>query len=216
MSASTDRQTFRETVALVAEKAKARLPEAVNGRIEAAARLVVNGDVEPLEDGSITVGGSDPTRYYRLTGQACTCTDFVQGKAPDGWCKHRIAAGIHKRVQELLPAEKEPDAVASSDTTPLYEAPASVNCHLTISGRQVQLTLRGHDEQAVLTRLEALLARYPVAQPPAPQTASPGQSAAPITDWCPVHQVRMKLTTKNGQSRWSHYDETAGRWCKGR
>ena len=56
MTTSTDRQTFRETVAAVADKAKAKLPEQVNGRIEAAARLVINGDVEPLEDGSIKVG----------------------------------------------------------------------------------------------------------------------------------------------------------------
>lgn len=103
MHTSTDRQHFRETVAVVAAKARGKLPASVNGRIESAARLVVSGDVEPLEDGTIKVNGSDPTRWYHLVGTACTCTDFVQGKAPEGWCKHRIAAGIHKRVHEMLP-----------------------------------------------------------------------------------------------------------------
>ena len=112
----TPRELFRETVALVAEKARAKLPQHVNGRIEAAARLVINGDVEPQGDGSRTVGGSDPTRYYRLVGQACTCTDFSQGKAPAGWCKHRIAAGIQKRVHELLPLPPEPAGVSLRQT----------------------------------------------------------------------------------------------------
>ena len=53
MSTSTARQSFRETVALVAARAKERLPEAVNGRVESAARLVLLHDVEPQEDGSM-------------------------------------------------------------------------------------------------------------------------------------------------------------------
>src|SRR5262245_61579467 len=162
MTTSTARQTFRETVALVAAKAKDKLPQAVNGRVESAARLVVNGDVEVLADGTIKVGGSDPTRWYHLVGPTCTCTDFVQGKAPDGWCKHRIAAGIEKRVRELLPQADQVDNCPLETPTPLPEAPASANCHLTIAGRQVQVTLRDTDEQRLLQRLTALLAQYPV------------------------------------------------------
>ena len=81
-----DHQTYRETVAQVAEKARAILPVSVNGRVESAVKLVLAGYVEPQADGSIKVGSSDPTRYYVLTGQACICTDFTQGKAPEGWC----------------------------------------------------------------------------------------------------------------------------------
>jgi hypothetical protein len=220
MTVPTDRTTFRATVAAVAEKAKARLPQAVNGRIEAAARLVINGDVEPLNDGSVKVGGSDPTRWYHLVGPTCTCTDFVQGRAPSGWCKHRIAAGIHKRVQELLPQAPEPedirvnpnnsplpeDITVNSKNSPLPEAPASVNVRLTIAGREVQWTLRDQDEARLARRLEALLARYPVPQP-APQAASQGEG------WCAVHQVQMKRTTKDGRSWWSH--KTQDGWCKG-
>jgi len=49
MAAASERQQYREIVAVVTAKAKAILPATVNGRVEAAARLVVNGDVEPLE-----------------------------------------------------------------------------------------------------------------------------------------------------------------------
>jgi hypothetical protein len=105
MAAPTDRQTFRETVALVVEKAQARLPEAVNGRIESAVRIVLMQDVAPQDDGSILVGSStDPLKVYRLVGTTCECQDFAYGKAPAGWCAHRIAAGIQKRVEELLAA----------------------------------------------------------------------------------------------------------------
>ena len=41
------------------------------------------------------------SRWYRLVGTTCDCQDFTRGQAPEGWCQHRIAAGIHKRVQEL-------------------------------------------------------------------------------------------------------------------
>ena len=47
MTTPPARQTFRETVAQVAEKARARLPQAVNGRIESAVQLVLLQDVRP-------------------------------------------------------------------------------------------------------------------------------------------------------------------------
>jgi hypothetical protein len=80
-----------------------------------------------------------------------------------------------------------------------------VNCHLLIAGRQVQLTLRGTSEVDVLARLEQVLQRYPLPEAPAPEAATV----------CPVHQVPMRQTTKDGRTWWSH--RTAeGQWCKGR
>jgi hypothetical protein len=88
-STLTPRQTFRETVALVAAKAKEKLPQTVNGRIESAVKLVLASDVTPQADGTILVGSSsDALKTYRLVGTTCECQDFVHGKAPDGWCQH--------------------------------------------------------------------------------------------------------------------------------
>jgi hypothetical protein len=141
MTASTDRPTFRALVADVAARAKARLPEQVNGRIESAVELVLVQDVTVQADGSILVGSStDPLKTYRLVGTTCECPDFTRGQAPDGWCQHRIAAGIQKRVQELLPPEPvpvdpetmpkpfpanddEPVPAAPAETVPQPEAP---------------------------------------------------------------------------------------------
>ena len=82
-----DPQTFRQTVALVAAKARERLPISVNGRIESAVKLVLAHDVEPQADGTILVGSSsDPLKVYRLEGHTCDCADFP--RAPQGWCKH--------------------------------------------------------------------------------------------------------------------------------
>ena len=228
-SPTPDRQTYRALVAQVAERAKEKLPQAVNGRVESAVKLVLQGDVELQEDGSITVSSSsDPLKTYRLEGHTCTCQDFERGQVPEGWCQHRIAAGIHKRVQELLPAPAPVEASAEVPATvqaTLPEAPASVNVRLTISGRDVQLTLRDTDEARLLARLEEVLQRFPLPQAPAPP-ASPGQLSAAqhnaaamhrkVTDFCPIHNVAMQENTKDGRRWFSHYDETAGRWCKGR
>lgn len=243
MSPSTDRQTFRDVVAQVAEKARAKLPPAVNGRIESAVKLVLLHDVMPQPDGSILVGSSrDPLRSYLLQGSGCECQDFTRGKAPDGWCQHRIAAGLHKRVTQLLatppvpvvpervpepfpdndpePAPEMP--VPESPAVPLPEAPASVNCHILLEGRQVQLTLRDSDEARLLERLQAVLAQYPVPQPP-PQASSPltpqQHNAAAmhkrITDFCQIHNVAMQLNQKDGRS-WHSHRLPEGGWCKGK
>jgi hypothetical protein len=85
----TARQTFRATVAEVAARAKERLPVAVNGRVESAVRLVLQGEVLLCGDGTVEVGSSsDPMKVYHLQGTACECQDFTQGKAPNGWCQH--------------------------------------------------------------------------------------------------------------------------------
>jgi hypothetical protein len=209
MAPPTDRQQYRELVAQVAEKAKARLPQAVNGRIEGAVKLVLMGDVMPQDDGSIQVGScTDPTKVYTLSGQACTCKDFTDGKAPEGWCRHRIAAGIAKRVGELLPQPAAAEKITPQDpVTPLPEAPASVNCHLVIMGRQVQLTLRDSDESQLLARLEAVLQRFPLPDPP---SSGSGQDKG----WCHKHNLPMKLNhSKDGRMWYSH--KTDQGWCKG-
>ena len=225
------RSAFRATVAEVAARAKDKLPTSVNGRIESAVKLVLMHDVEPQDDGSILVGSStDALKVYRLEGQSCTCQDFERGQAPEGWCQHRIAAGIQKRVLSLmrkpstaplLPEGMEPwpdtapEPVPQSPTgetepvagipvaTPLPEAPASVNVRVTIGGREVQWTLRDTDESRLAARLEALLARYPAPQPASPQ----GQDATPQ---CPEHGA-----LRQGKRGWfcpTKLDDDT--WCK--
>ena len=183
-------------------------------------------DIEPQDDGSILVGSStDALKVYRLVGTTCECQDFTRGQAPEGWCQHRIAAGIARRVQERLapPVPVEPDMVpeAFPDNDPeepatpaspalpptLPEAPASVNVRLTIDGRECQLTLRDTDEGRLLQRLSAVLAQYP--QTPA---RTQGEGEAPA---CQYHGP-MKASTKAPGTFFCTKKHFDGSYCRER
>jgi hypothetical protein len=115
-SLATDRQLYRETVASVASRAKAAMPEALHGRIDAGQKLVLAGDVELLPDGRAQVASQSngATSYYVVNGE-CSCKDFP--KALDGWCKHRLGAAIHKRVRQAL-AIADVQRAAPQDNAP--------------------------------------------------------------------------------------------------
>ncbi len=170
MITSSDRQQFRELVAEVATRAKGILPQETNGRVESAVKLVLMGDVEPQADGTVTVfSATDATRRYVLQGQTCTCADYERGQAPEGWCQHRIAAGIDKRVREMCPA---PPAPIEASPVALPEAPASVNVRVLVGGHEVQWTLRDTDEGRLAERLQALLKRPDIRPVPKPAPRS--------------------------------------------
>jgi hypothetical protein len=104
---------------------------------------------------------------------------------------------------------------AKAEAPALPEAPASVNCHILMEGRQVQVTLRDTDETRLLTRLGALLRQYPIAQPPTqPPTQNTTQPAHDDSPYCHVHKVALQKFTKDGRTWYSH--KTADGWCKGR
>jgi hypothetical protein len=201
------RRAFRAAVDQVAARAKATLPEC-HGRVDKAVAIVLQGDVELLPDGHARVASQcQGTLVYRIVNGTCDCPDFV--RAPSSWCKHRIAAGIQRRaLQAVSTSTTVPTPPAAADHHGLPEAPASVNCHVTIAGRQVQVTLRDTDETRLLERLTALLARYPVETPAA-------STAQPSGGWCAVHNVQMRRNEKDGRSWWSHQAPEGG-WCKGK
>jgi hypothetical protein len=99
----------------------------------------------------------------------------------------------------------------------LDEAPASVNCHILLEGRQVQLTLRDTDEQRLLERLAAVLRQYPVlpsASAKNPRSPSGETSDMGRRDWCSLHNCAMQENEKDGRRWFSH--KTADGWCKGK
>jgi len=220
------RVAWREAVAEIADKAKATLPQC-NGRVEKAAAIVLNGDVELLPDGKAKVASqSNGTVVYHIANGECTCKDYA--KAPSNWCKHRIARGLHVRATALAKQKlaqldgasngqaetfsqteppTQPTPSAAAETAWLPEAPASVNVHLELAGRQVQLTLRDADEGRLLARLDAILQRFPLVVKPTDTQARP-------EGWCTKHGVPMRQNHKDGRSWWSH--KTAEGWCKGK
>jgi hypothetical protein len=207
MAPITDRHQFREVLATLVAKTQTKIP-ALNGRVEKACKLVLSGDVELHADGTALVHSlSDPTRAYQVAPGLCQCRDYAQ--APEHLCCHRLAAGFARKLAELLPATQALEPAPGPQTLP--EAPASVNCHITLEGRQVQITLRDTNETRLLQRLTALLQQYPVPAPPATQGPSQGHGKG----WCSKHNVQMKLHQKEGRSWFSHRLPEGG-YCKGR
>jgi len=208
---TTTRQAWRAAVAEIAEKARNKLPECA-GRVDSAVKLVLAGDVALQADGTAKVASqSNGTAAYLVVNGECTCKDFV--KAPHGFCKHRLAAAITRRAQELIkaqlvdtnsqaPVQSQP-AQPDAPMAPLPEAPASVNVHLELAGRQVQLTLRDSDEGHLLQRLEVILQRFPAVTKPADATPQ-----------CSTHGT-MKPSTK-GKGWYCPHKLADGSWCKGR
>ena len=155
---TTTRRAWREAVAEIAERAKQTLPEC-NGRVDKAVAIVLNDDVELLADGKAKVASqSNGTTEYVVCNGTCECKDFP--RAPSGWCKHRIAAGIQKRAQALvqkqLSAGTNGQAEAPSQpaqpeapTAPLPEAPVSITLKAMLHGHEVLVTLRGVDFASV-------------------------------------------------------------------
>jgi hypothetical protein len=232
LSENPIRKAFREAVAEIADKAKTTLPDCI-GRVDSAVKIVLNGDVELLPDGTAKVASQSngTTRYFIVNGE-CSCKDYT--KAPSNWCKHRIAAGLAKRARTLTqvkldqlnsannrttpPATEQPESepveapVESAPAVPAThtEAPASCNTYVSIAGRKVQVTLRDSDEQRLLTRLEALLDRFPVEEEPEPES-----SPTPPENWCPIHQVWMKRYS-NAKGSWFSHKTPEGSWCNGK
>src|SRR5438128_1892538 len=142
------RIAWRQAVADIAAKAKDKLPEC-NGRVDSAVKIVLAGDVELLADGTAKVASqSNGTTAYHVVNGHCDCRDYE--KAPHNFCKHRLSAAIARRAQELTRAKLDapvngqvespapPQASSVVPPSPLPEAPASINVHLELAGRQVQ------------------------------------------------------------------------------
>jgi hypothetical protein len=176
----------------------------------------------------IVASATTPDKRYSVNG-LCSCDDAFY-RAPQGRCKHKLAQLLARKVQALMQvsddvgtqAAQAPQEPTSAPQTTmetsstldaphgLPEAPASVNCHITVAGRQVQLTLRDSDEARLLQRLQTVLERFPVAQA---SSSSQGTGEG----WCTLHGVAMKWNAgKEGRKGWWSHRTQEGPWCQGR
>src|SRR6266568_5264271 len=135
-TATPARVTFREAVLQVAEKAKAVLPDNAS-RIDKAITMVLNGHVEMIDGKCRVASQSNGKTIYHQVNGTCTCQDFTQGKAPNGFCKHRLAHGLYRRATEMVQAqeqepvvEAQPAVTAETVQATHTEAPASANAYV--------------------------------------------------------------------------------------
>src|SRR5262245_24202524 len=157
---------------------------------------------------SITSMASAIAMRGSMAGAASMCTAGACTNTSNGsWT---LRPPRRPRSPSPLPRRPGDTSAAVVASTALPEAPASVNCHILLEGRQIQLTLRDTDETRLLQRLAAVLQQYPLPAPPATQDRPQGQG------WCSTHNVQMKLNHgQDGRSWYSHRTDD-GRWCKGR
>jgi len=215
---TSTRQAWRAAVAEIAVKAKQTIPEC-HGRVDSAVKIVLAGDVELLADGKAKIASqSNGTTQYFVVNGTCECKDFP--RAPSGWCKHRIAAGMQKRATALLQRTLAQPNGASHDqpetptpptpvpaevlTPPLPEAPVSITLKGLIHGQEVMVTLRGVDFASVQTQVEAA----------SQWLDAKGRPSTDDTPQCPTHGA-MKPSTK-GKGWYCPVKLADGSWCKGR
>jgi hypothetical protein len=211
--------SFLDTLRAEVARMQATHPER-EGELARAHALILHGMVVPSpEDPEMgQVLSSDGHTVYHING-VCDCDAGQHGRA----CKHVYGWRLYQYVQRKLDTQvaqttQEPTAASQTpvDTpaaldasTPLPEAPASVNVRVQIAGRDCQITLRDTDEAPLLLRLQTLLERYPM---PTPPTSSP---QARGKGWCPLHNVQMKLNQKEARSWYSHR-LPSGKYCTGK
>jgi hypothetical protein len=121
------RAAWRAAVTEIAAKAKQTLPDCA-GRVDAAVKLVLAGDVELLPDGTARVASQSngATTYHVVNGE-CTCKDYA--KAPSHWCKHRIAAGLYRRATALVQRKLAQSTGASNGQVDAPPKPAPEPAH---------------------------------------------------------------------------------------
>ena len=117
-------QRFRCAIAQATEAARKRFPHS-NDRIERAYALVTEGKVvlHPATK-TATVTSSDGSKAYTVNGH-CDCPDAP--KAPEGACKHKLAALILRKAVVLRQELAQATAPVTVTPAPLEteeEAPA--------------------------------------------------------------------------------------------
>lgn len=162
--------TFTQVLAAEVARMQHLHPER-EGELARAHALILHGMVLPSADDPDTgqVLSSDGHKHYNVNG-TCDCTAGQHGKG----CKHLHAWRLYKYVSKKVEAQAVPeptDIVVDNKNSPapLPEAPSSANVRVLISGHEVQFTMRGTSDEAVLTRLQALLKRSDVRPLPKPQ-----------------------------------------------
>jgi len=219
------RKAWREAVAEITEKAHEKLPECA-GRIDAAVKIVLAGDVTLMPDGTAKVASqSNGQTVYHVANGVCSCQDFA--KAPHQFCKHRLAAAIARRAQELVKTKlvaaisgsQPPPAQLDTPTAPLPEAPVSITLKATLHGHEVMVTLRGVDFLSVKAQVEQASQWLSVQAPAQPPTQPPAQGmtqpANEDSPFCRIHNALLQRYERNGQVWYSH-KRTNGQWCCGR
>src|SRR5215471_9961714 len=92
--------TRMDAIRQLSDLTHAKLPPELHSRLERGMALVMHELITPDVDGGYKVLRSDGSGFHHVNG-SCDCADYP--RAPEGLCKHRMACGIYRKLQTLLP-----------------------------------------------------------------------------------------------------------------
>jgi hypothetical protein len=94
------RKAFREAVEVIANRARTAVPE-LNGRMERAIQIILNGDLSIAPDGQGTIASQSNGNGAYAVGREVPCSCKDHPKAPKHLCKH-VLAYISSHALRLL------------------------------------------------------------------------------------------------------------------
>jgi hypothetical protein len=203
---------WRDCVAAATQRALDFHGEAMAPTIHRAQSIALEHGVWPDPSG---IGGrvrsqADPRRAYHVTTD-CPCEASTFAADQPASCKHQVALLIHRKAQQL---QRE-----FAPKRQLPEAPVSLNTHVSIEGRQVQLTLRGFSAGTVLDGFASLMRQLEgsasAAPTPLPETPPPPAPRVPSTPpLCPRHKRAMKPSKFDGGGFYCAARESDSSYCR--
>jgi hypothetical protein len=209
---SPNMQTWRDAVAIVAQRALDYYGPEMAGRVDKARGIVINGLVQPGRESAHIRSETDPETTYEVTSKSCTCQD-AQYNASDIMCKHRLAWQIYRGAHGV--AQGLARRQVSQEPRP--EAPISICMKGTLAGMPgTMVTIRGRDMDEIAARAAQVKARADClpgmfdagADAASSADEAPSETTAPL---CPDHEAPMRPSKFGG---WYCPQAVGDNFCK--
>lgn len=100
--------TFQQALMQVEAQARSVLDGALHERLSCAVALVNESRVFQTSHGVWQVESTSTEDLVYTPNGTCECKDFQFNDPPKGWCKHRLAVALARRVQVLMTQPQTP------------------------------------------------------------------------------------------------------------
>jgi hypothetical protein len=119
-------QAWRDAVAMYTQRAHDYYGPDLDGRIDKARRIILDGRVNPNGQHAHIGSETEAETIYAVTRDGCDCID-AESKAPQGMCKHRIAWQIYRcaygAINRPVRPQTDPAPLPGSDDSALRIPP---------------------------------------------------------------------------------------------
>jgi hypothetical protein len=219
------KQAWRDSVAIMAQRARDSLGSDYTTRIDKAQAIVLAGGVHPLGKGDYDVQSeTDKELAYEVKQDVCPCKD-ASNRALQGRCKHVLAIWLYRRALKHPQSTIDSKPQVAAPDSALPEAPVSVSLKGTVAGRpQTLVTIRGNTIAEVKARLAEAAALFDVEPAPVASngTAHKGRNARKISELTDIEctspgcgEFYWRNWDKAGKKSWLSHRAADGSWHRG-